>query len=281
MPLDDAYTGTSNLGDLSLDGISSIEVYRGFSPPHLGSSSIGGVINLRTDTGKGTGGPAAIDTEARASYGSFETSRYAVSLWPSRGRVRAFLQGSYLDTEGDFDFLDDKGTPENPADDEETLRVNNDSETIDLLGRVDVDLASAGSSRSGTTPSSARTAFRGSVRINRRRARAERTKQITYLKFDASRCSRKGSRRPRTASTRRRTRSSAIWKARSDSRARTRTTTSGATAEIFVRWPDLPPVTLELFLEGKSELFRPRSNVPHAHGRSRQDARFVLGGSLR
>jgi outer membrane cobalamin receptor len=283
MPLGDSYTGTSNLGDLPLDGISSIEVYRGFSPPHIGSSSIGGVINLRTDTGKGTGGPAAIDTEARVSYGSFETSRYAVSLWPSRGRVRAFLQGSYLDTEGNFEFLDDKGTPENPYDDEETLRVNNDSETIDFIGRVDVYLSNAGKLSLGNNTVLRENGVPGIGSYQSQSARTERARQITYLKYDAKplfaeKLETSANGFFSTGNEKFRDLEGEIGLARQDTDNDFRS--YGGNVRSTAR---LSPLTIELFLEGKSELFRPRSNIPtptEGPDRTRDSYSAVISGDL-
>ena len=284
MPLNDAYSGASNLGDLSLDGITSIEVYRGFSPPHLGSSSIGGVINLRTDTGrKGDGTSTAIDAEARASYGSFETSRYAVSLWPSLGRLRAFIQGSYLDTGGNFDFIDDKGTPENTADDVATLRLNNDSETFDLLGRVDFELPAAGRLSLGHNTTLRENGVPGIGSYQSESARAERTKQITYLKLDADplfaeRLEASANGFYSTGNEKFRDLEGDIGLSRQDTDNDFRS--HGWNVRSIVH---MTPVTLELFWEGKSELFHPRSNVPtptEGPDRTRDSYATVLSADL-
>jgi iron complex outermembrane receptor protein len=145
VPLKDAYLGVTNLGDLPLDGIDRIEVFRGFTPPQLGSSSIGGAINLVTqgDKGRGRHSPIA-KVEARQSYGSFDTSRLVVSLWSHLRAARLFVHGSRLKSQGDFDFINDKTTPHNPADDAITTRVNNDFESWNLLGRLAGTVPSVG-----------------------------------------------------------------------------------------------------------------------------------------
>jgi len=48
MPIDDPYLGITNLADLPLGGVERVEVYRGFSPPQLGGSAIGGAVQLVT-----------------------------------------------------------------------------------------------------------------------------------------------------------------------------------------------------------------------------------------
>jgi len=281
MPLNDAYTGVSNLGDLSLDGFETIEIYKGFSPPHLGSSSIGGVINLVTDIDRSRGGEtSSFHAEARASRGSFDTSRYILSLWKSTSSVRAFLHGSYLDTKGDFVFLDNKGTPENLADDEETIRTNNDSETIDLLGRVEVDVPFEGKLSLGHNTILRENGVPGIGSNQSAKARAERTKQITYLKLDRA----------------------AFFSKRLDAFAGAYYSTSNEkfhdpdgeislaaqdTDNGFKTWGgnvrsvlNLQPLTLEVFWEGKDEGFRPRSDLPTpTEGPDRTRTSFVTAAS--
>jgi outer membrane cobalamin receptor len=263
MPLGDAYTGASNLGDLSLDGISRIEVYRGFSPPYIGSSSIGGVINLRTDTGKRENVTSpAVDAEARASYGSFETSRYALSLWPYLGRARAFVEASYLKSAGNFEFVDDKGTPENTADDQTTLRVNNDSESTDLLGRLDVDLGGAGKLSLAHNTILHENGVPGIGSYQSRSARAERRRHLTYLKFEAApvfaeRLEASANGFVSTGNEKFRDLEGEIGLSRQDTDNDFRS--YGGNVRSIVR---LTPLTVELFGEAKSELFRPRSNIP-------------------
>jgi iron complex outermembrane receptor protein len=137
IPLNDAYMGMTDLSDLPLGGIQRIEVFRGFVPPHLGSSAIGGAVNLVTnDEEKWVGDGALSRLEVRESYGAYGTSRHEASAWCRLSGLRLFFHGGYMATDGDFTFTDTQSTPENPDDDEEAVRVNNDFETWNLLGRL-------------------------------------------------------------------------------------------------------------------------------------------------
>lgn len=143
VPLNDAYIGVTNLGDLPLDGVDQIEVYRGYTPPHLGSSSIGGAINLTTPSAPSKSG-AFPRIEFRESHGSFDTVRRVLSLWSGTGSAKLLLHGSKTSSRGDFEFVDDKATPENDGDDELTRRRNNDFEMWNLLGRLELGVPVVG-----------------------------------------------------------------------------------------------------------------------------------------
>ncbi len=143
MPIDDPYLGVTNLSDLPLGGVERIEVYRGFSPPQLGGSAIGGAVSLvtRDDAGTSSSRGKFFDAlEAAASAGSFDTRRENASLWLRPGPLRIFAHGTYERSQGDFDFEDDNGTPFNPEDDEVATRVNNDFEGWNGIVRVSGDV---------------------------------------------------------------------------------------------------------------------------------------------
>jgi iron complex outermembrane receptor protein len=184
VPLNDGYMGLTNLGDLPLDGIARVEVFRGYAPPQLGSSSIGGTINLVTeDDGRWTGRSPIPKLEAQQSFGSYDTSRLAVSLWSQFPRVKLFLHGGRLQSQGDFEFVDDKTTPLNPADDQVTTRLNNDFESWNLLGRVDSDFESF-----GDVSLSYNTLFReqgvpGVGSFQSQTARSERSSHLAHLQI--------------------------------------------------------------------------------------------------
>lgn len=287
MPLADAYTGVSNLGDLPLGGIDGIEVYRGFSPPHLGSSAIGGVINLRSSAPDRP--PAAtahlVQTraDARASFGSFGTSRYTASLWPSVGRVNAFLHASLLETQGDFTFLDDKGTPENPADDGEATRLNNDSETINALAKLETNVGAVGTLSLVHHTVLRENGVPGIGSDQSAAARSERTAHRTYLETDpgpwfSKRLDVLANAYYQTSNEKFLDPEGDIALARQDTDNDFRT--YGGT---FRSALDLEPVTLELFFDGKEERFRPRSNVPtptEGPDRTREAFTTVVSGDL-
>jgi len=125
VPIDDPYLGVTNIGDLPLGGLDRVEVYRGFSPPSLGGSAIGGAVQLVTRM-DGTHDATLSGLNMSAAAGSFDTQREAASLWLRPGPVRLFAHATHEQSEGDFEFYDDNGTPQNPNDDETATRVNND-----------------------------------------------------------------------------------------------------------------------------------------------------------
>jgi iron complex outermembrane receptor protein len=146
MPIDDPYLGVTNLSDLPLGGVERIEVYRGFSPPQLGGSAIGGAISLVTrgdaDDGGRSSSRGGFLNEAAASLaaGSFDTRRENGSLFLRPGPIRIFAHGTHERSQGDFDFVDDNGTPENLNDDEVATRVNSDFEGWNGIVRASSDI---------------------------------------------------------------------------------------------------------------------------------------------
>lgn len=136
--LNQANAGLVDLGDLSLDNIERIEIYRGFAPLQLGAGSIGGAINLVTR--RVTGQP---QNRASLSYGSFDTrkaSLYRSQSFPSHkmGYLALF---NYTESDGDFKFFDDNGTRFNARDDEITTRTNNDFRSFNVSAKGEMSLA--------------------------------------------------------------------------------------------------------------------------------------------
>jgi iron complex outermembrane receptor protein len=120
VPLNPAQSGAVDFADLPVSSLSRVEVYRGFSAFDLSGASIGGVVNLVTqdpsDHGRG---------RLSASYGSLSTQKYMGSYAISRSGWDVLAVGTALSTKGNFDFLDDNGTPYNKSDDEIVQRINN------------------------------------------------------------------------------------------------------------------------------------------------------------
>ena len=105
VPVNDAYSGVTNIADLPLGGVERVEVYRGFAPPHLGSGAMGGAVNLiTTDPSRWGGGHLLSGLEFQTSYGSFDTSRQTATAWLQPGRLRLFAHGNHTRTLGDFPF---------------------------------------------------------------------------------------------------------------------------------------------------------------------------------
>lgn len=136
--LNQANAGLVDVGDLPLDNIERIEIYRGFAPLQLGAGSIGGAINLVTRQVTGQ-----LHNRASLSYGSFDTRK--VSLYRSQrfanhhiGYLTLF---NYTESEGDFAFLDDNGTRFNTRDDAIVTRTNNDFRSFNASAKGDMSLA--------------------------------------------------------------------------------------------------------------------------------------------
>ncbi len=112
--------GSVNLATIPTNQIERIEIYKGAAPAAFDSSSMGGVVNIVTKkSGKKR------ETRLTQSYGSFKT--YEGSLSQSQGWDRFSYQASYnfQRSSGDFDYVDNNGTPFNSADDRVTSRKNN------------------------------------------------------------------------------------------------------------------------------------------------------------
>jgi len=113
-----------DLSRIPLDGYDSVEVFRGFAPPRLGSSAIGGVVHLRSRPGSTT--PARFE----AGFGSWRTRHVSATFGAGQqlsggavGDVR--LSASYDGTAGDYPYFWDGGTLTNLLDDRTRERANN------------------------------------------------------------------------------------------------------------------------------------------------------------
>ncbi len=161
VPMNSATYGSANLADLPLDGLERIEVYRGGAPVGFGTPGIGGVVNLVTRPPEGGAAGAVL------SAGSYETYRIDLTrsgslswrnasggaaaeapghVGPTGARggvsgttpdLRYALTLHHLQSEGDFEYLDHHGTPENTDDDEIVARENNAFRQTDLVLRLD------------------------------------------------------------------------------------------------------------------------------------------------
>ena len=141
VPVNDSYSGVTNLADFPLGGVERIEIYRGFAPPHLGAGAIGGAVNLvSSDPARWGRGGLLTGLDVHASYGSFDTSRQHASAWLRPWKLRVFAHGSHTRTLGNFAFFDDNGTPINTDDDETLDRTNNDFESYGGIGRIEADV---------------------------------------------------------------------------------------------------------------------------------------------
>ena len=129
VPLNPHGSSTVNLAELPLDAFERVEIYRSGAPFELGSSAMGGVVNLVTAAGQV---PAP---RLEVTAGSLWTGRMAGSLGvaPRHDRIPMdlVLHGQAFATEGGFSYFDDGGTPYNLTDDRTRTRINADITDVD------------------------------------------------------------------------------------------------------------------------------------------------------
>jgi outer membrane receptor protein involved in Fe transport len=154
VPIAPSSDGAVSLDDLSVDAFEAVDVYRGVAPLSLGGGfAIGGVVDLRTTA-------ARAPMRAAVTAGSFGTFRLGLAAPARIGSFRVHARTSLLTSRGDFDFLDDRGTRQNPDDDAVVPRENADFTRVDAGARATtrfgsaarLDLAVAGSAREGGVP---------------------------------------------------------------------------------------------------------------------------------
>ncbi len=265
IPLNDAYMGITNLADLPLGGVQRIEVFRGFTPPHLGSSAIGGAVNLTTfDKSKWIDGKILSHIEFHESFGSFDTSRHRLSLWSQFWNVKFFLHGSYMTSKGNFAFIDNQGTPENPEDDEEAIRINNTFNSLNLLSRLYLDIPRLGSFSLSHDAVMREQGVPGLGSYQSENAFSNRDRYITHLRIEP---------KP-LLSHRLQTCLSGFYSAAREQfddpdgqislmRQDTNNKISayGGTSRAKLYTP-LVPATIEAYLEGRKERYHPESAIP-------------------
>lgn len=127
IPISSPVIGVVNLATLPLDSLERIEIYRGTAPLDLGAD-IGGAVNLITRSIPGGWGFGM-----STSYGSFSTFKSDAFVGGTFGNLGGLLFYSRLQSQGDFEFEDDNGTPYNEVDDEKVKRKNNDFASDALL----------------------------------------------------------------------------------------------------------------------------------------------------
>ncbi|MBU8922104.1 MAG: TonB-dependent receptor [Bacteroidales bacterium] len=284
VPLSDAYSGMTNLADFSLGDISSIEIYRGFSPAGFGASSIGGTVNLVSADSNGPT-DAGIGISGRAAGGSFGSRRYSLSAGSVMGRfdLRAF--GGYTESSGDFSFLDDNATPENILDDETSTRTNNDFQRWNLTGRIRTDLPVIGSLSLHHNSFIRKGGLPGPGADQESSARLERQRRMTYIKAAPSSFL-SGRIHPEATAF-------YSWTAeRFNDPAGDIDLSSSSTDNRILSWggnlrtkiyPRSFPVSFDLFVENRMEKYRPASYLPVATSgpdRNRKTTSLTFTGNL-
>jgi len=125
IPLNSADGSSVALAPFLMDGIETIEIYRGSAPLETGVAPSGGLVALKTSALE-----EGLSFSGGLGYGSFNTVNFSQHFNHKKGNW-GFLAGvGYHRTSGDFDFLDDNGTPLNLADDQRVERQNNQSQTL-------------------------------------------------------------------------------------------------------------------------------------------------------
>jgi outer membrane cobalamin receptor len=134
VPLTRAGNGVTNLADLPFAGIDHIEVYRGFAPPGLPGSGMGGAIHL---VSRPTGETPRNRSSVAAAAGSFGGQRLGLTQHvAATERWDMLFVADIVQIEGNFEFLDDNGTPLNNADDERAVRRNNWVQRHEFLAKA-------------------------------------------------------------------------------------------------------------------------------------------------
>lgn len=119
IPLATPDRGVVNLADIDLTSLERIEIYRGSAPLLLGGSSLGGAVHLHTAS-------VLADPWVRVTVGSHRTRILEAGGGARAGTWSFAARGRTAFSQGDWDFLDDRGTLYNLEDDRRTARINND-----------------------------------------------------------------------------------------------------------------------------------------------------------
>ncbi len=143
VPVTSSFAGLLDLADLPIEGMSRVEIHRGFVPIAFGAASLGGAIDLVSAAPD----DARPHAHAMVGFGSFLTrqARGGVVLVPRR-RLAIGMRVAYGGTRGNFPYFDDGGTPVSTVDDRTGERVNAGYDRV--LGQLRID-ARAGAWRIG------------------------------------------------------------------------------------------------------------------------------------
>jgi outer membrane receptor protein involved in Fe transport len=136
VPLPDPIGTGVDLSFLPAAFVERVEILRGAASIQAGSGALGGVVNLITPSEKVDG------FFGRLSAGSYNTWNSSAGTAFESGRSRFLLVATGLNTSGDFEFLDNRGTQYNPYDDERRVRENNDVLRGGILFKGSSDLGS-------------------------------------------------------------------------------------------------------------------------------------------
>lgn len=123
IPLNPDGASVVNLSELPLQAFSRVEIYRGFTPPTIPSSAMGGVIQLVSKNGDS---PSSAKL-AYASLNTWKASAFNALQRNLKGKQRELMTfGDFFTTSGNFVYFDNNGTSYNLRDDSRLERNNND-----------------------------------------------------------------------------------------------------------------------------------------------------------
>ena len=134
--LNDGSGGGVNLGNLSLNDVGSIEVFRGTTPANFSKASLGGVVNIKTLQAE-----EGFKASASAGYGSFNTYQLSAFVNHKPGRFDYLVSADRSASDNDFEIFNDNGTEYNPADDRYEKRNNAEFEQNNFLFKAGYDLS--------------------------------------------------------------------------------------------------------------------------------------------
>lgn len=117
--INDAHGGSVDLSQFVLSAIDRIEIYRGAVPVQLGMGGIGGAVNIRT---KQAG--AESTRQFVLGSGSFRSHKAGISANGSVGDTHMLGALEFLESDNNFELLNDNQTPDNPLDDRVEKRQN-------------------------------------------------------------------------------------------------------------------------------------------------------------
>jgi outer membrane cobalamin receptor len=126
IPQNRALGGAVDLSFLPATQLESLTVYRGFAPASTGSAALGGLVDIRTRTP----GEKA-EGEIYVLGGELDSRRATGSVAFRAGEHSSHrFSAEWLQSQGDYEYLDTRETPFDPADDVIRQRDNNDVEHL-------------------------------------------------------------------------------------------------------------------------------------------------------
>ncbi|VAW50699.1 TonB-dependent receptor [hydrothermal vent metagenome] len=131
VPLNNASGGSVDLSLISLDNVERIEVYRGSTPLELGNPSIAGAVNIITR--QFAGAVSENKSNLSATVASFQTYKVSGSSTLVKDNNQIYIGAAYLQSNNDFNYNNDNGTPDNTFDDRDEKRQNDGVEHLTAL----------------------------------------------------------------------------------------------------------------------------------------------------